>query len=68
MERMVLYTTGCPKCRILEKKLLDKKIEFDKCDDTEKMAELGITSVPVLKLEDGTMLGYFEAVKHVNAL
>ncbi len=25
MEKMVLYTTGCPKCRILEKKLSEKE-------------------------------------------
>lgn len=68
MEKMVLYTTGCPKCRILEKKLWDKGIDFEKCDDREVMNNLGIASVPVLKLDDGSMLGYFEAVKHVNAL
>ena len=33
MEKMILYTTGCPKCRILEKKLSDKGIGFEKCDD-----------------------------------
>ena len=66
MEKMVLYTTGCPKCRILEKKMNDKNIEFEKVDDTAKMAELGIESVPALRLKDGTLLGYFEAVKYVN--
>lgn len=68
MDRMILYTTGCPKCRILEKKLTDKGLDFDKCEDTAKMAGLGISSVPALKLDDGRMLGYFEAVKYVNAL
>lgn len=68
MERLMLYTTGCPKCRILEKKLDDKGVEYDKCEDKEVMKSLGIVSVPVLKLDDGSMLGYFEAVKYVNAL
>ena len=68
MEKMILYTTGCPKCKILEKKLSDKDIDFEKCDDKEVMKSLGIVSVPVLKLDDGSMLGYFEAVKYVNAL
>jgi glutaredoxin-related protein len=68
MEKMTLYTTGCPKCRILEKKLTDKKIEFEKCEDTNKMAELGITSVPVLQDADGKMMAYFDAVKFVNSL
>ena len=68
MNRMVLYTTGCPKCRILEKKLNDKGVDFDKCEDKEVTKSLGIVSVPVLKDPDGNMLGYFEAVKYVNAL
>jgi hypothetical protein len=29
MNQIVLYTTGCPKCKILEKKLNDKKVSFD---------------------------------------
>lgn len=68
MEKMVLYTTGCPKCRILEKKLSDKGIGFEKCDDREAMSSLGMVSLPMLRLDDGRMLGYFEAVKYVNAL
>ena len=68
MEKMVLYTTGCPKCRILEKKLSDKDIGFEKCDDREVMSSLGMVSLPMLRLDDGRMLGYFEAVKYVNAL
>lgn len=68
MEKMKLYTTGCPKCRILEKKLADKKIEVERIEDTSKMAELGITSVPVLEDTDGKRMTYFEAVKFVNNL
>ena len=68
MEKMILYTAGCPKCRILEKKLSDKGSGLEECDDKGAMNSLGIVSVPVLKLDDGRMLGYFEAVKYVNAL
>lgn len=67
MSQYVLYTTGCPKCRILEKKLNDKNIKFETCEDTEKMKELGITSVPVLAVDD-KFLVYYEAVKHLNSL
>ena len=68
MKKMILSTTGCPKCKILEKKLLDKGIDFEKCDDKEVMNSLGMVSLPMLKLDDGRMFGYFEAVKYVNAL
>lgn len=67
MEKLVVYTTGCPKCKILEKKMMDKGIEFDKCEDVKKMAELGISSVPVLEKGDVRM-NYFEAVKYVNGI
>ena len=63
-----LFTTGCPKCRILEKKMTDKGLKFEKCDDTAKIAGAGITSVPTLKCPDGKTLAYFDAVKLVNSL
>lgn len=65
MSNIVLYTTGCPKCRILEKKLNDKNINFDVCDDVEKMKELGISSIPMLKIH-GKIMNYYDAVKYVN--
>ena len=64
----LLYTTGCPKCRILEKKMTDKGLKFEKCENPKTMQDLGITSVPMLKCPDGKMLAYFDAVKLVNSL
>ena len=29
MEEIVLYTIGCPSCMVLEKKLMNKKINFE---------------------------------------
>jgi glutaredoxin len=67
MSQCVLYTTGCPKCKILEKKLNEKNVKFEIVDDTEKMKELGITSVPVLMVDDKSMI-YYDAVKYINSL
>lgn len=63
-----LYTTGCPKCRILEEKMTKKELKFEKCENPKTMQDLGITSVPMLKCPDGSMLGYYDAVKLVNSL
>lgn len=30
---VVVYSTGCPKCQILKKKLEEKDIEFTECSD-----------------------------------
>ena len=67
-EHHVLYTTGCPKCKILEKKLNDKKVDFTTISDRDELIAAHIASVPVLKKPNGDMLDYFAAVKYVNSL
>ena len=63
---MVLYTTGCSKCKILESTLNEKGIKYNVCEDKELMKYNGFRSVPVLELDDGTILTYGKAVKYVN--
>lgn len=68
MNKVILYTTHCPKCRILEKKLNDKGVEYDTVEDVEEMKKIGISTVPVLSVPDKGNLQYLDAVKFVNAL
>jgi glutaredoxin-related protein len=67
MAKYTLFTTNCPKCKILEKKLKDKNVDFDTCEDVQKMQDLGITSVPVLSVENNN-LSFYDAVKYINSL
>ncbi len=60
-----VYTTHCPKCRILEQKLEKKNIEFESCDDMDTMTARGIKSAPSLEI-DGTIYNFGEAIKWVN--
>lgn len=62
---IILYSTNCPKCKILEKKLTEKNIKFTKNNNVVEMTELGIDQVPVLAV-DGEMLGFVEANKWIN--
>lgn len=62
---IVLYSTGCPKCGILERKLNEKNISFTKCTDVDEMLALEIMSVPVLSV-DGDMMDFSKAVQWVN--
>ena len=62
---IVLYSTGCPKCGILERKLNEKNISFTKCTDVDEMLARGIMSVPVLSV-DGDMMDFSKAVQWVN--
>lgn len=60
-----LYTTHCPKCAVLEKKLQQKNIAYETIDDTEKMIQMGMRSAPMLEV-DNKLMNFTEAVQYVN--
>lgn len=62
---VTLYSTDCPKCKILEKKLLQKSIDFQVVTDRKLMTSLGFSTIPVLKVNDKIM-NFKEAVNWVN--
>ena len=63
---VVLYSTGCPQCNVLTKKLDDKNVQYTKNENVDDMLALGIDAVPVLSV-DGKLLPFGEAVQWVNA-
>ena len=62
--QVILYSTGCPRCKTLKAALKSKEINYTECNDTNKMIELGFTTVPVLQIDD-MVLQYKEAMKYV---
>lgn len=62
---VTLYTTHCPKCRVLEAKLNSKKVDFNIIDNEELMIEKGFQSAPMLEVDDNVM-NFGEAIKWVN--
>lgn len=62
---VIFYSTNCPKCKILEKKLIEKNIKFTKNNNVVEMTELGIDQVPVLSI-NGSLLNFVEANKWIN--
>ena len=48
----ILYTTHCPKCTVIEKKLQRAGIEYDICEDIEEMESKGFTQLPVLEVNE----------------
>ena len=60
-----LYTTHCPKCNVLEKKLESKKISFAVSEDIDEMLEKGIVSAPYLEVS-GELMNYQQAIEWVN--
>ena len=67
MSSVVLYSTGCPKCIILEKKLTQKNIQFEINNDIDEMQEKGFMSLPMLEI-DGNVMDFKTAVDYVNDL
>lgn len=61
----ILYSTGCPRCKVLEKKLESKGVAYEKNNSVDEMLELGISEVPVLNVY-GQLLNFSEAIEWVN--
>lgn len=63
---ITIYTTEtCPRCKILKKKLIDKNIDYVEVNDMDKLLELNIVEVPVLKIDD-TMFDFAAANAWIN--
>lgn len=65
MDNIILYTTHCPKCDILKAKLDEKNISYTEYDNVEFMKDMGITTVPVLNVNN-KLLEFKSAVDWVN--
>lgn len=52
---VTLFSTNCPKCRVLEQKLNQKNIAFDISDNIQEVIDQGFMSAPVLKIGDDYM-------------
>lgn len=62
---MVLYSTGCPRCKVLKAKLEQKGIEYTENNSVDDMITIGISEVPVLSVDD-RLLNFVEAVNWIN--
>lgn len=65
--KVMLYTTHCPRCEVLKKKLAQKNVSYEEITDVNIMADLGIKSVPQISLE-GKLMNFTEATQWVNGL
>ena len=63
--KVILFTTHCPKCEVLEKKLKEKNIEYDEVNDTKEIIKRGYLSAPILEV-DGNVMDFKQAVDWIN--
>lgn len=64
-KKIILYSTGCPKCQILKNKLSDKQISYIENNNIDEMLQLNISQVPVLSV-NGTLYSFRQAVELIN--
>lgn len=62
---VILYSTKCPKCRVLESKLKQFNITFTEINDIDLMRSKGFISAPVLEV-DGAIFNFKDAVDWIN--
>lgn len=67
MKNVILYSTGCPKCVILEKKMNLKNVNYNVVSDVDLMQEKGFMTLPMLEV-DGKLMDFGEAVKYINEM
>lgn len=59
---VILYSTNCPKCKVLEKKLNSSGIDYSIVTDVDVMERKGFQSAPMLEVDD-KIYEFSEAVK-----
>lgn len=63
---IVFYSTHCPKCNILEKKLKQANIEYTENNDVDTMVAKGMTSAPSLEV-DGKLMSFAESIEWIKS-
>lgn len=64
--KLILYSTGCPRCNVLKKKLSEKNIAYEEFTDSDQMIDMGIESVPVLSV-NGELFDFMQANTWINS-
>lgn len=62
---MTVYSTGCPKCKIIETKLNNNNIRYNIIDDIEIIKSKGYFSVPMIEYK-GKVYNFSEANNLIN--
>lgn len=65
ISEIVLYSTGCPKCKVLASKLDAKNIGYTVFTDVPAMIKMGIMSAPKLEI-DGKIMDFTDAIAWLN--
>lgn len=59
---IIFYSTHCPKCNVLEKKLKANNIDYIENNNVDVMASKGLLTAPALEV-DGEIYTFAQAVE-----
>lgn len=62
---ITLYTTHCPRCKVLKAKLDSENIDYEVVEGEEAIREKGFVTTPLLEV-DGKVMEFSEAIKWAN--
>lgn len=65
--KIILYSTNCPKCKVLEQKMSKLNLKFDINNNVDKILELGFQEAPIVQVDEQIM-NFTEAVKWIKSL
>lgn len=65
--KVILYSTGCPKCNVLKQKLDEVGIVYEVNSNVDEIMKLGVRSVPVLSV-DGKLYLFMDAINWLNKI
>lgn len=63
---IILYSTGCPRCCVLARKMDLKNIKYKEVNDIDKVQSMGFHSVPILVVDDQPPMQFKEALDWIN--
>ena len=64
---IILYSNNCPRCKILEQKMQEKHIKYNKIEDEEIFRQKQFSFMPMLEIEN-KLLSFKEAFNYINSL
>lgn len=64
---ITLYSTHCPKCKVIEAKLKQAGLEYTEVNDVNTMLQLGYRTAPILDV-DGQILDFSNANKFLKGV
>lgn len=66
MYDIVIYSTGCPRCQVLKKKLTQIGLTYTEETDTNVMVALGMKFAPGMRVNNGEIMNFNQAVHWIK--